>query len=111
MKFLKIVLSALVLGFSFVSYSFAESPYSIVRVGVDLSQQTFFVGVSPVATNSPCTRKDEFKWSLASPGTKELMAVVMSAQAQGKRIYIQVDGNFNNCVANQATGAFVYIAD
>jgi hypothetical protein len=90
-----------------VSVQAYSDTFEIVRVGVDLSQQTFFVGVNPSAINSPCGRKDEFKWNLSASGIKEIETIAIAAKSMGKKLMIGVDPT--NCVAGQATGFFVYI--
>lgn len=58
--------------------------FDITIVGVDLSQQTFFIGVGQTASTSPCGRKDEFKWSLQQSGIKEIESIALAAKSLGK---------------------------
>lgn len=87
------------------SFAFAER-FDITIMGVDLNQQTFFVGVNTASTSSPCARKNEFKWRLADSGTKEIISLALTAKATNKKIEI---GTSSNCVADQATGSFMYV--
>ena len=93
--------------FLLLSFGSNAETFDITNVGVDLNQQTFFVGVTPLATASPCARKDEFKWNLSQSGIKEIESLVLTAKATGKKIVIGID--LTNCVAGQATGFFLYI--
>jgi len=90
---------------TFQSFAFAEK-FHITQTGVDLTQQTFFVGVSPDASSSPCARKNEFKWNLSDPGVKEIMSVALHAMANGRQVHIGVS---QKCVTNQATGSHLFI--
>ena len=93
--------------FLFVSFTTTAETFDITNVGVDLNQQTFFVGVTPSATGTSCARKDEFKWNLSQSGVKEIESIVLMAKATGKKIAIGVDST--NCVVGQVTGLFLYI--
>lgn len=96
----------LVFSLTFSLHAFSDS-FDIVRVGVDLTQQTFFIGVVQSGTASPCAVKNEFKWNLSAPGVKEIETIAISAKAMGKKVIIGVDPA--NCVAGQITGLFVYM--
>ncbi|MES2825071.1 MAG: hypothetical protein V4732_15815 [Pseudomonadota bacterium] len=83
-----------------------DEGFTITIVGVDLAQQTFFVGITPASTTSPCAQKGELKWNLADPGAKEAISVLLSARAMGKKIRVGVS---SACVAGEATGTYLYI--
>lgn len=90
------------------AFSAGVESFKMGAVGVDLTQQNFFVGVIPASTNSSCGRKDEFKWKISDPGVSQLMSIALTAKASGKNITI---GVADTCVSGQATGIWLYIAN
>jgi hypothetical protein len=70
---------------AYVSITCGPETFNITIMGVDLGQQTFFVGVDHSASTSPCTRRDEFKWHLSSLGIKEIEAIALTAKTLGKQ--------------------------
>lgn len=82
--------------------------FNVTHVGVDLSQQTLFVGVSPSSKTSSCIGLHEFKWKLNDSGVKEIQSVALAAHVAGKYIKIGVlEGG--TCVNSQPTGSWVRI--
>ncbi|HSX52507.1 MAG TPA: hypothetical protein VLF09_16185 [Cellvibrio sp.] len=78
-------------------------------IGIDLNQQTLFVGFDQQAITIPtqCASKYEFKWNLSDPGVREIYSLMLTAKASSKRVYVEIDSA--RCVQTQITGRWAWM--
>ncbi len=81
----KLISAIFIFGFSSVAYCSGHANYDVVAVGC-MPSGTCYIQISPTATNTVCTLKDQIRFDITLPGSKPQYSAALSALMAGKQI-------------------------
>ena len=94
---------------STVSAEYYASYFTLEKVGGSSNSSSVFVYVSEEAKSSTCDNKQHFKLSDESKHADRFLSVMLTAQAQGKQVYIGYD--HEDCFKDGTVPRVYYIQD